>query len=556
MWEGLVAKFTQVPMCERVLAGTGNRPIVFADINDPFWGMGDGSGRNEYGKLLMEVRKNLRPTRVATVAGVAGAVAVLSRFVAERYIQPHDLMAASDSVASHGSAHDLKMLLRRQAIDEVKQQVRWRRGPMLGKGAFGQVHMGLNEVTGELMAVKTVQFKSSKDSLRRMGSLQREVALMKELRHPNIVQYYFSQCTAESQTQTALHIFLEYVSGGSIQQLLAQFGPLIPRVVALYVMQLLRGLHYLHTSGVVHRDIKGGNILMDVTGVCKLADFGTSRHLQPEIDSEQAKSFCGTPAWMAPEVLQEIGHDWHCDIWSLGCTVMEMLTAKVPWENMGVRGLRLMNTIAGCDPDHVLVFPDEIKACPSAMAFVQRCLHRAPKARPCALELYSDAFLRDVRQTDEEALAKEMAVSVWMRPAERPTGQESDPPPPQPQPPPPPPPVPPQTPPASPDGTCLQPSPPPTHGRKLRFVVRSQKSPRELRCSTPPAQPSSSPQQFKQGKSSTALRTTAMASRCARSLLMRYFRNWVDKVDTAWLARGERSFTVPSEPSRSALLAR
>ena len=122
--------------------------------------------------------------------------------------------------------------------------------------------------------------------------------------------------------------------GGSIASLLQRFGAFAEKLVAVYTRQILEGLHYLHTHHIMHRDIKGANILVDNAGCVKLADFGASRRLADLVTMESGcKSVKGTPYWMAPEVIKQTGHGRQADIWSVACTVIEMATAKPPWSD-------------------------------------------------------------------------------------------------------------------------------------------------------------------------------------------------------------------------------
>lgn len=102
--------------------------------------------------------------------------------------------------------------------------------------------------------------------------------------------------------------------------------------------ELLQALKYLHGQGIVHRDLKGANILVDGQGVPKISDFGTARVLErgraEDNIAGKCRSLKGTPYWMAPEVLKRTGHTFSADIWSLGCTLIEMLTGKPPWSGL------------------------------------------------------------------------------------------------------------------------------------------------------------------------------------------------------------------------------
>jgi hypothetical protein len=152
--------------------------------------------------------------------------------------------------------------------------IRWKKGEMLGQGAFGVVYLGLNIDTGELMAVK--QMATEEVSKKELSSLENEINLLRNLRHPNIVRYIGTELTA-----TSLSIFLEYVPGGSLKALIDKFGALEESVSRSYTRQLLVGLEYLHRNGIAHRDIKGANSLVGNDGVIKLADFGNSKHWRP-----------------------------------------------------------------------------------------------------------------------------------------------------------------------------------------------------------------------------------------------------------------------------------
>lgn len=152
--------------------------------------------------------------------------------------------------------------------------IRWKKGEMLGQGAFGVVYLGLNIDSGELMAVK--QMATEEVSKRELSSLENEIHLLRNLRHPNIVRYIGTELNPESMS-----IFLEYVPGGSLKALIDKFGQLEESVAKSYTRQLLIGLEYLHRHGIAHRDIKGANCLVGNDGVIKLADFGNSKHWRP-----------------------------------------------------------------------------------------------------------------------------------------------------------------------------------------------------------------------------------------------------------------------------------
>ena len=159
---------------------------------------------------------------------------------------------------------------------------------------------------------------SSDERHAHLAALQEEIALMQSLSHVNIVSYWGTEVSAKYLT-----IFMEYVPGGSIATMLKKFGPFNERLIRVYTAQVLSGLDYLHSHRIIHRDIKGANILVDHGGVCKLADFGASKRLEL-ITNAAEQSLRGTPYWMAPEVIKQEPYGRQADIWSVGCTVIEM----------------------------------------------------------------------------------------------------------------------------------------------------------------------------------------------------------------------------------------
>ncbi|MQM11959.1 hypothetical protein Taro_044872 [Colocasia esculenta] len=202
---------------------------------------------------------------------------------------------------------------------------RWKKGKLIGRGTFGHVYVGFNSESGEMCAIKEVTLFSddpkSKESAKQLGQ---EISLLSRLRHPNIVQYYGSETFDDK-----LYIYLEYVSGGSIHKLLQEYGQFGELAIRSYTQQILAGLAFLHAKNTVHRDIKGANILVDPNGRIKLADFGMAKHITGQ---SCPLSFKGSPYWMAPEVIKNAnGCNLAVDIWSLGCTVLEMATSKPPW---------------------------------------------------------------------------------------------------------------------------------------------------------------------------------------------------------------------------------
>ena len=136
-----------------------------------------------------------------------------------------------------------------------------------------------------------------------INALESEVEVLKTFNHPNIVRYLGTE-----RSPDALNIFLEYAAGGSVASMLSKFGPFEETLIRVFTRQILKGLEFLHRRKTAHRDIKGGNILVDHQGIVKLADFGASKRIETLATLNSGlKSLKGTPYWMAPEVIKQTG---------------------------------------------------------------------------------------------------------------------------------------------------------------------------------------------------------------------------------------------------------
>ena len=180
------------------------------------------------------------------------------------------------------------------------------------------------------MAVKQIAVDTENEKhTEHLKALQREIEFYKTLKHEHIVEYYGAYL---DKGQQLMYVFLEYVACGSILSMLKRFGFFTEALVKIYTKQILAGLVFLHENKTIHRDIKGANLLIDSSGSVKLADFGASRRYANAENSgshlSNSKSIMGSVYWMAPEVMKGIGHGRKADIWSLGCTVIEMITAE------------------------------------------------------------------------------------------------------------------------------------------------------------------------------------------------------------------------------------
>ncbi|MCO5571552.1 hypothetical protein L7F22_025295 [Adiantum nelumboides] len=308
--------------------------------------------------------------------------------------QPHGDAEPSTTASSSKS----KKCFKKTQMKQTKN-FEWKRGELLGEGAYGKVFCGLNQSTGELMAVKQLKFhnmNNDEEKAFNMACLEREISLYKEMRHKHIVSYIDMDKDEEAGY---LYIFLEYVSGGSIQSMLERFGPFSEPLVRVYTRQLLLGLEYLHKNRIVHRDIKGGNVLVDSDGVVKLADFGASKAFHEATVTDACKSIRGSVFWMAPEVIKGDNYGRHADIWSVGCTVIEMLTAMHPWpaiDNSWAAIFQIAKASSGPP------IPETVSN--GAKDFLRDCFHLNPKIRPSASQLLAHPFVAKAPELDRKVV--------------------------------------------------------------------------------------------------------------------------------------------------------
>ncbi|XP_023739694.1 mitogen-activated protein kinase kinase kinase 1 [Lactuca sativa] len=257
----------------------------------------------------------------------------------------------------------------------------WQKGDFLGSGSFGTVYEGFNEA-GNFFAVKEVslldQGSQGKQSI---FQLEQEISLLSQFHHENIVRYL-----GTDTDDGKLYIFLELVTKGSLAKLYQKYE-LRDSQVSAYTRQILSGLNYLHERKVVHRDIKCANILVDANGSVKLADFGLAK----ATTLNDIKSCKGTPYWMAPEVVNNSrsnnGYGLAADIWSLGCTVLEMLTRKIPYSHL--EGMQALFRIGRGEPPPI---PNTLSR--EAQDFILECLKVNPNDRPTAAQLLQHPFLK------------------------------------------------------------------------------------------------------------------------------------------------------------------
>jgi len=330
----------------------------------------------------------------------------------------------------------------------------WIRGSLLGAGAFGQVNLAMDRVTGAFFAVKSTVVSCSSSYQQgdvedvgaavqpnsALAAMENEIRILQELDSEFVVRCLGSDWSEEGGKRMR-NVFLEYMPGGSLSDVLKQFAggaqqqqqPLDEQLIRSYTRSILQGIDYLHRRGIVHCDIKGKNVLVGNAGSVKLADFGSAKHVEEEEEvadcrrttgedaaaaSERrrgrtggdglrqdqvtmeleedcgVRNVKGTPFWMAPEVVLQKEQGLPSDIWSLGCTVVEMATGRAPWAHIADPFVALYRI--GCTNEMPSV-PASLS--PEAHDFLARCFERNPRTRWTSAQLLQHPFLTGVRRT-------------------------------------------------------------------------------------------------------------------------------------------------------------
>ncbi|KAJ1459675.1 kinase-like domain-containing protein, partial [Pelagophyceae sp. CCMP2097] len=263
-------------------------------------------------------------------------------------------------------------------------------GTVIGHGSSGVVHQAYQQTTGARRASDTQRRPEAS------GHIAREIELLAKLEHPNIVKYFD---VVDSHADGHLYIVLEYMENGSLSGVRARYGNFSEAVCSMYMRQVVSGLEYLHAQGVLHRDIKGANILTTKDGVAKLADFGVA--CAGSDSSVLDENVVGSPYWMAPEIIEmSAPPSTACDIWparralwqtSLGCTILELTEGQPP--HFDLSPMQALFRIVSDDAP-----PLPAGASEALRGFLLRCsrprFHRESVLRSTAAALLSHAWLK------------------------------------------------------------------------------------------------------------------------------------------------------------------
>ncbi|MED6121292.1 pre- rRNA processing protein [Stylosanthes scabra] len=262
----------------------------------------------------------------------------------------------------------------------------------LGKGSYGAVYKARDIRTSEMVAIKVISLSEGEEGYE---EIRGEIEMLQQCNHPNVVRYLGSY-----QGEEYLWIVMEYCGGGSVADLMNVTDEALDEGQIAYICrEALKGLEYLHSIFKVHRDIKGGNILLTEQGDVKLGDFGVAAQLTRTMSKRN--TFIGTPHWMAPEVIQESRYDGKVDVWALGVSAIEMAEGVPP--RSSVHPMRVLFMIS-IEPAPML--EDKEKWSLYFHDFVAKCLTKEPRLRPTASEMLKHKFFEKWKTGSASMLPK------------------------------------------------------------------------------------------------------------------------------------------------------
>ncbi|AEC08338.1 mitogen-activated protein kinase kinase kinase 14 [Arabidopsis thaliana] len=254
----------------------------------------------------------------------------------------------------------------------------WIRGSCVGRGCFGTVSKALSKIDGGLFAVKSIDLATCLPS--QAESLENEIVILRSMKsHPNIVRFLGDDVSKEG-TASFRNLHLEYSPEGDV----ANGGIVNETLLRRYVWCLVSALSHVHSNGIVHCDVKSKNVLVFNGGSSvKLADFGSAVEFEKSTIHVSPR---GSPLWMAPEVVRREYQGPESDVWSLGCTVIEMLTGKPAWEDHGFDSLSRIG------------FSNDLPFIPVGLSelgrdFLEKCLKRDRSQRWSCDQLLQHPFL-------------------------------------------------------------------------------------------------------------------------------------------------------------------
>ncbi|NXG12217.1 HUNK kinase, partial [Sakesphorus luctuosus] len=258
-------------------------------------------------------------------------------------------------------------------------------GRKLGEGSFAKVREGLHVLTGEKVAVKVIDKKRAKKDTYVTKNLRREGQIQQMIRHPNI-----AQLLDILETENSYYLVMELCPGGNLMHKIYEKKRLEEHEARKYIRQLILAVEHLHRAGVVHRDLKIENLLLDEDNNIKLIDFGLSNCAGILGYSDPFSTQCGSPAYAAPELLARKKYGPKIDVWSIGVNMYAMLTGTLPFtvEPFSLRALYQKMVDKDMNP-----FPTQLSS--AAINFLRSLLEPDPAKRPNIQQALANRWLNE-----------------------------------------------------------------------------------------------------------------------------------------------------------------
>ena len=221
----------------------------------------------------------------------------------------------------------------------------------IGQGSFSQVYKGEHKKTGEIVAIKKINITFTKNLTR--DHIEREINIMKTLNHPHIVKLYENIY----DTYNNVYLIMEYCPNGDLSTFLNK-KPLKEKYVKRYMVQIASATKYLYDNKILHRDIKPQNIMMVDNDIIKLTDFGFAKIFNSDNDN-MAQTICGSPIYMAPEIIKCNKYSIKTDLWSIGVILYEMIIGKPPYKAIShIQLIQMIDTQPIYIPMAILISKD------------------------------------------------------------------------------------------------------------------------------------------------------------------------------------------------------
>ncbi|KAG0206207.1 Cell cycle serine/threonine-protein kinase cdc5/MSD2 [Mortierella sp. GBA30] len=353
-------------------------------------GYGPGSGRYDSGTGLVRGHNNANPN--TNTMGAGGMVTSTATNIHTQMGTTTNAITNTNLQTNTGTTNVDKPKTRKkdkppripppETIQDNNGKMSYTRGPSLGEGGFASCFM-ISDQKNDRYAAKVIQ-KTELQSHKTKQKLFAEIKVHQGMKHINIVKYY--HCFEDDDF---VYLVLELCESKTLMELIKRRKRLTEPEVRYYMKEIVAGCAYMHDEErVIHRDLKLGNVFLTHDMHCRIGDFGLAAVILSE--GERKKTICGTPNYIAPEILfdTENGHSFEVDIWSVGVIMYTLLIGKPPFQTSEVKGI--YKKIRDCN----YVFPDDVVISEEAKSLVAALLNPRPESRPSMSEVLHDDFFK------------------------------------------------------------------------------------------------------------------------------------------------------------------